>query len=189
MDYFGDSSDYDSNLDSDYVTESDSAADDSDITSHTSSTSLSPIDGIAEDDDGQSLHTNDTDVESWYEDSSISGDLPQSLGESSVDVASAPVTNVLADRQPDRKEPWLHCQACDNLDFVGVLKCRGSIHEEDEGVGYPFRASLPPSTAWRPLRHVQRAFAQGHALCLHPLVREGMLTPRSYSGIITLVSV
>jgi hypothetical protein len=131
MDYFGDSSDYDSNLDSDYVTESDSATDYSDMTSHTSNTSLSPIDGIGDDDD-QSLHTNDTDVESWYEDESISGDSSQNLDDSSVDAASTPVLKVLADSQPDRKEPWFHCQACDNPDFVGIIQCCGSMHE---GVG------------------------------------------------------
>ncbi len=127
MYYFGDSSEYDSNLDSDYVTESDSATDYSDMTSYASGTSLSPIDGIGSDGD-QSLHTNDTDVESWYEDESISRDLPQSQDESSVDAASTPIVKVLADSKPDRWEPLWRCQACDDLDFVGIIQCCGSMH-------------------------------------------------------------
>lgn len=147
MDYFGNSSDYDSNLDSDYVTESASDTDYSDLTSYTSSTSLSPIDGIGNDDD-QSLHTNDTDVESWYEDVSISGDLPQRQDEPSVDAASTPVLKVRADSEPHRKEPLWRCQACDDLDFVGIIQCCGSMHEGTGGYYHYACVGLD----WEPFR-------------------------------------
>jgi len=147
MDYFGDSSDYDSNLDSDYVTESDSNTNYSDLTSPTSSTTLSPINDVGEYDDGQSLHTNDTDVESWYEDSSVSEDLTQDIDGSSADAVSAPVSDVLAPIQPDRWEPWLRCQACDNLDFFEMVQCCGSMHEED-GWYHCACVGLDPDRCW-----------------------------------------
>ena len=135
-DDFQDGSEYGSGYGSEYGSEYGSVyTHDSDVASDSSSTHLQPIDGIRVDDDGESLHTDDTDVESWYEGDYDLLDFAQEIDE----------PNVIEARidEPELHEPVLkkhasdelfgHCQACEELDWGGMIQCSRSFHEEDEG--------------------------------------------------------
>ena len=106
------------------------------------------IPGIRVDFDGESLHTNDTDVESWhgYEDLTHLEDFLEHPHESS-DENSIPNLGKLADSKPDAEELVAHCQACDELDWGFMIKCSRQYHEEDEG-WYHFHCAEVSAENW-----------------------------------------
>ena len=133
---------------SDIISNDERTSEFSGLSSEATLTRLPLLPGIRVDFDGESLHTNDTDVESWhdYEGLTYFEDFLENAHEASDD-HSIPNLEELADSKPYAEELVSHCQACHELDWGFMIKCSRQYHEEDEG-WYHFHCAEVSAENW-----------------------------------------
>ena len=91
------------------------------------------LEGNRVDEDGNSLHTDDTDVESYYTVSSDLEWLDQPPYTSDIErLSDVPKVTELPESWPS-KDMSAHCQACDRLDWGWMVQCDKRIHGKREG--------------------------------------------------------
>ena len=133
---------------SDIISNDESISEFSGLSSEATLTRPPLLPGIRVHFDGESLHTNDTDVESWhdYEDLTYLEDfLENPYGAS--DDHLIPNLEKLTNSKPNAEELVAHCQACDELDWGFMIKCSRQYHEEDEG-WYHFHCAEMSAENW-----------------------------------------